>query len=230
MNKERQPENMIYTVLSDFNPCITHWKGLSQKYPNLFFNASSTDASSVNIDEILNSITINNTQNNIKNNNSILCRTLYGSLHHFHPNLVKKIMKDTIQSNDIFLAAELSLNRLNFIDYIKWPLIMTILSPLMISQTIYEISTNDTINLSHKCQDIIQFILLIPFWLTAFIHDAIVSNVRQYTCNELINIGEQMKTELNKKYEIQCWNQKSQMMFPFNMLLEIKFVLVAPKT
>ena len=115
----------------------------------------------------------------------------------------------------------------------------------MIVNILFVYDDNDS-NLISKIIKCILIIVTSPIWVACFIHDAIISNARCYTKDELLEMAQiatkgsvatkwkKMKANGGnikkiKEYEWKCWRQNSDMVFPLNYLAPITVLLGVPK-
>ena len=237
LNKHRK----VNTVLTDLFPQTSVWKSQCKKYKNLNFASKSVDAASIQISKIPEISKIYDDKINF--------RTLFGSFHHFKPDLAKSILQNAIECNDAFIMSEAILRRGSIIDFIQWPVQLLLLSPFfiifMIINILFVYDEEDN-NLLFKIIKCISIVITSPIWVAAFVHDAIISNARCYTKDELLEMAQavtkkcvaskwrKMKAndehfKIIKDYSWTCWRQNSDMMFPLGYLAPITVLLGVPK-
>ena len=218
-------QHNVNTILTDLFPQISIWKYQCNKHKNLKFTSKSVDAASIEISKI--------PEISKMYRDKINFRTLFGSFHHFKPDLAISILKNTMECNDAFIMTEVILRRGWIFDFIQWPFQITLLSPFYMIYMIINILfvyDEKNINLIQKIIKCILIIITSPIWVACFIHDAIISNSRCYTKEELLKMAQMASKKGNYDYEWKCWRQNSDMIFPLNYLAPITVLLGVPKT
>ena len=228
----------VQTILTDLFPQISIWKYQCSKTKHLSFASNSVNAASVQLSTI--------PEISAKDQDEVHFRTLFGSFHHFRPNLAISILANAMECNDAFIMSEAILRRQSIFDFIQWPFQLIILCPLfiiyMIFNYLYVYDTKE-ITLKQKLIKCILIMITAPIWVAIIMHDAIISTARCYTEKELIELSESAKAKLKQKlsnkdqdriqkiddYEWKCWRQNSDMIFPLGHAAPITVLLGVPK-
>eukprot|EP01083_Nonionella_stella_P042162 114060_1 len=234
MLNNRSPST-VQTLLTDLFPQVTVWKYQCSQTKHLLYSSQSVDAANINILKIQEISAVHHNKTHF--------RTLFGSFHHFKPDLAIAILANAMECNDAFIMSEVILRRKYFFDFIQWPLQLTLLSPLFVVHMIinhllcYDVNDRSVLQRIGKC---LLIVITAPIWLAVFVHDGIISNARVYTEKELMELTEcakaQVKCTLSDKvalkriddYEWKCWRQNSDMMFPLGYVAPITVLLGVP--
>ena len=173
-------------------------------------------------------------------------RSIFGAFHHLRPEQVQLVIYDTIKNGDGLIVAEKMLER-NFIDLVKWPLLMTLSVPLkwlFNINYIYKSFGQTKSKLLNLVKDILFVTLIQPFCLIVFMHDACVSAARSYTfteCKEMVGNGlhrvaiekgfEQGSDSYFKfvqSYEFRAWTQPTLAPQPWGNLVKLTCFSLLP--
>ena len=232
----------IITIFSDLYPHCSNWKRLCEKSKTLTYCKESVDATNVPLDKI-NSILQKHKLKNNETSNSIRIRTLFASFHHFHKNEAISILKNTIENGDIFIMAEIAIDRKSIIDFIEWPIILLLLTPVHWCHLIYDYLQENESNWAWIIVKIVAMFLLTPVWYFIFSHDFIISCSRAYLKQELIQLTQeamkQAKANANtnangngnrnvQRYKWDAKRMNSNMVFPLNVIMPCTILIGVP--
>ena len=232
----------IVTILTDLYPHSSNWKRLTNESNTLTYCEKSVDATKVPLDEIDTILDKFNHIENIKNskngNSSIRIRTLFGSFHHFNKAQAIGILQNAIESGDAFIMGEMVIYRGNVFDFLKWAIIIALITPLNWIHLTLHFLKQSKINESNLFLSIIKIIcmfILTPLWYMLFVHDAIISCARIYLEDELMQMTQEAINQAKEKkknvlkYKWKAKRLRSNMLFPLNILMPYTILMVVPQ-